>query len=168
MPFTHPAELPGGQNMAAFLDMLAYSEGTSTVPGSDDGYNVNVGRALFQGYGKHPRIPVMTRWGWSDAAGRYQIMAAIPGRIKTDTWDWASRACGVSDFSPAAQDKVAVYLITRRGALHDIEAGRLADAIEKCRKEWASLPGAGYGQREHKFEALRAQYLLHGGTDIEA
>lgn len=42
-------------------------------------------------------------------------MAAIPGRIKTSTWDWASRACGASDFSPAAQDKVAVYLITRRG-----------------------------------------------------
>lgn len=151
--------------MAAFLDMLAYSEGTSTVPGSDDGYNVNVGRGLFQGYAAHPRIPVMTKWGWSDAAGRYQVMAAIPGKIKTDTWDWASRACGVSDFSPAAQDKVAVYLITRRGALADIEAGRLADAITKCRKEWASLPGAGYGQREHKFEALRAQYLLHGGVD---
>ena len=92
-------------------------------------------------------------------------MAAIPGRIKTDTLDWASRACGVSDFSPAAQDKVAVYLITRRGALRDIEAWRLADAITKCRKEWASLPGAGYGQREHKFQALREQYLSHGGVD---
>lgn len=168
MPFTDPAELAGGRNMAAFLDMLAYSEGTSTVRGSDDGYNVNVGRALFHGYAKHPRIPIMTRWGWSDAAGRYQIMAAIPGRIKTDTWDWASRACGLSDFSPSAQDKVAVYLITRRGALPDIEAGRLAEAITKCRKEWASLPGAGYGQREHAYEVLRTQYLLHGGTDIDA
>lgn len=168
MPCTNPASLPGGLNMAAFLDMLAYSEGTSTVLGSDDGYNVNVGRALFQGYAAHPRIPVMTKWGWSDAAGRYQVMAAIPGKIKTDTWDWASRACGVTDFGPAAQDKVAVYLITRRGALADIEAGRLADAITKCRKEWASLPGAGYGQREHAYEVLRAQYLLHGGTDIEA
>lgn len=145
MPFTDAAVLPGGPNMAAFLDMLAFSEGTSTVSGSDNGYNVNVGRALFNGYAKHPRIPVMTRWGWSDAAGRYQIMAAIPGRIKTDTWDWASRACGVLDFSPSAQDKVAVYLITRRGALADIQAGRLGDAITKYRKEWASLPGAGYG-----------------------
>lgn len=61
MPFTNPATLPGGQNMAAFLDMLAYSEGTSTMPGSDDGYNVNVGRELFIGYARHPRIAVMTR-----------------------------------------------------------------------------------------------------------
>ncbi|WP_272871724.1 hypothetical protein [Cupriavidus necator] len=34
--------------MAAFLDMLAFSEGTSPVPGKVDGYNVNVGRTLFQ------------------------------------------------------------------------------------------------------------------------
>jgi len=87
-------------NLAAFLDVVGYSEGTASLAGSDEGYNVNVGRTLFSGYDKHPRIAVQTRWGWSDAAGRYQTMAAIPGRIKTDTWDWASRACGVRDFSP--------------------------------------------------------------------
>lgn len=39
----------GGSNMAAFLDTLAFSEGTSTVAGSDDGYNLNVGGELFHG-----------------------------------------------------------------------------------------------------------------------
>lgn len=82
MPYTNPASLLGGQNMAAFLDVLAYSEGTSTVPSAT---TATLGRALFHGYDRHPRIAVLTRWGWSDAAGRYQIMAAIPGRIRTDT-----------------------------------------------------------------------------------
>ncbi|AGW91652.1 hypothetical protein N234_16605 [Ralstonia pickettii DTP0602] len=63
--------------MAAILDMLAYSEGTSTVPGSDDGYNVNVGGQILHGCAAHPRIPVLTNWGWSDAAGRHQVMAAM-------------------------------------------------------------------------------------------
>lgn len=151
--------------MAAFLDVIGFSEGTATIAESDDGYNVNVGGALFRGYDKHPRVAVRTRWGLSDAAGRYQIMAAIPGRIVTDTWDWASRACGVRDFSPESQDRVAVYLIKRRGAMGDIIAGRLRDALTKCRAEWASLPGAGYGQFEHSYETLRAQYLLHGGNE---
>ncbi|CAG9173020.1 glycoside hydrolase family 104 protein [Cupriavidus respiraculi] len=168
MPYTHSDQLPGGQNMAAFLDMLGFSEGTTTVAGSDDGYNVNVGGELFAGYDRHPRRAVLTRWGLSDAAGRYQIMAAIPGKIRTDTWDWASRACKVFDFSPASQDKVAAYLVTRRGALPDLLEGRFAAAVEKCRKEWASLPGAGYGQREHRLELLREKYLAFGGTDIEA
>lgn len=168
MPFTHPDQLVGGRSMAAFLDMLGFSEGTTTVAGSDDGYNVNVGGKLFTGYDRHPRIIVLTRWGLSDAAGRYQIMAAVPGKIRTDTWDWASRACGVTDFSPRSQDIVAAYLVKRRGALPDLLAGRFAEAVRKCRQEWASLPGAGYGQREHRLETLREVYLAHGGTDIEA
>lgn len=162
MPFTDPAQL-GGQNVAALLDTIAFSEATSTVDGSDDGYNVIVGGALFQGYASHPRIAVLTRWGWSDAAGRYQFMAAIPKQIRTDTWDWASRAVGVRDFGPHAQDLVAAFLIKHRGAFEDIVAGRLRDALAKCRQEWASLPGAGYGQHENKYEQLRAQYLLCGG-----
>lgn len=35
----------GGANVLAFLDMLAWSEGTSTIKASDDGYDVLVGEA---------------------------------------------------------------------------------------------------------------------------
>jgi muramidase (phage lysozyme) len=162
MPRINP-EAVGGVNVCAFLDMLAVSEGTSTIEDSDDGYNVIVGGDFFSSYVAHPRIAVQTRWGWSDAAGRYQIMAAIPGKIRTDTWDWASRACKVTDFSPESQDQVALYLIARRGALPFIQSGRLAEAIAKCRPEWASLPGAGYGQHENSFEQLKAVYQVAGG-----
>jgi hypothetical protein len=40
----------------------------------------------------------------SDAAGRYQIMAAVPGKIKTDTWDWASRANARADLAEQRAD----------------------------------------------------------------
>lgn len=155
----------GGANVLAFLQMLKHSEGTAGR--GDDGYNVNVGGQLFTGYAEHPRIAVETRWGWSDAAGAYQLMAAIPGRIKTDTWDWASRAAGVRDFTPLSQDRVAIYLIARRKAIEDIKAGRLDAAVSKCAKEWASLPGAGYGQREQGMATLRAWYVEAGGRILE-
>jgi len=152
----------GGQNVLAFLDMLAKAEGTFGV--GDDGYDVNVGGELFVGYERHPRIAVRTRWGWSDAAGRYQIMAAIPGRIRTDTWDWASRAVGAKDFSPLNQDRVAIYLIARARAVDDIKAGRLDVAIAKCAPVWASLPGSPYGQRTHIISHLQAAFEAAGGT----
>ncbi|GEM_PF-1965096 len=44
----------GGSNVFAFLDMLAWSEGASTIKSSDDGYKVLVGGTLFSDYSKHP------------------------------------------------------------------------------------------------------------------
>ena len=67
------------------------------------------------------------------------------------------------DFGPESQDKWAIQLIKERRALPDIEAGRIESAIAKCRNIWASLPGAGYGQPEHKIEKLIAQYVKYGG-----
>lgn len=42
------------RNLAAFLDMPAYSEGTDKY-GEDDGYNVVVADSLFDSYADHPR-----------------------------------------------------------------------------------------------------------------
>ncbi|MGN6312870.1 MAG: glycoside hydrolase family 24 protein [Rhodanobacteraceae bacterium] len=149
----------------AFLDTIAWSEiGPDLLAKSDDGYNVLVGGHLFDSYAHHPRIAVHTRWGWSDAAGRYQLMAAIPGRIETDTWDWASKAAGVNDFTPASQDRVCVYLVRHHGALEDVITGRFVAAVAKCRLEWASLPGAGYGQRENRITALQQAFVKAGGV----
>lgn len=149
-------------NLHAFLDMIAVSEGTKGR--GDDGYNIIVGGGTFGSYADHPRIVVQTRYGKSDAAGRYQIMAAVPGQITTNTWDWVSRSLGLPDFSPASQDAAAAELIRRRGALSDIYAGNIASAISKCRKEWASLPGAGYGQGENSLSYLLAAYQNAGGS----
>jgi len=160
MPYTDAAAL-GSQNLAAYLDMLGFSEGTdnSRQPTRDHGYDVLVGGALFSSYADHPRVLVdLPRLGIkSTAAGRYQLLARY--------YDVYKRQLGLADFGPAAQDAIAVQQIRERGALADIKAGRLADAVAKCRNIWASLPGAGYGQHEQKFEELRAHYLLCGGQE---
>ncbi|MOA41495.1 hypothetical protein D3C78_1634590 [compost metagenome] len=53
---------------------------------------------------------------------------------------------------------MAIQQIREQLALADIQAGRIADAISKCRNIWASLPGAGYGQHEHKLETMLARF----------
>ncbi|WP_367394514.1 glycoside hydrolase family 104 protein [Cupriavidus sp. Agwp_2] len=163
MPFTKPENLPGGENMAAFLDVLAFSEGTDNgrQRTNNHGYDVLVGGGLFTSYADHPRQLIsLPRLGIkSTAAGRYQLLSRY--------YDAYKRQLGLRDFGPAAQDAIAVQQIRERRAIPDIEAGRLREAIAKCRNIWASLPGAGYGQHEHKFETLRAQFLLHGGVDVE-
>lgn len=157
MPRLSPFEL-GSANLAAFLDMLAYSEGTSTVAGSDNGYNVIVGGTLLEDYADHPRKVVwLPRYKIrSSAAGRYQFLAR--------TWDDLAKRLRLPDFTPDSQDLAAVELIRGRRAVELIHQGRIAEAIDRCCKIWASLPGAGYGQREHKLETLLDVYVRGAGT----
>ncbi|GAB7533643.1 glycoside hydrolase family protein [Pseudomonas sp. 3A(2025)] len=143
----------GGTNVLAFLDMLAWSEGTSTLKASDDGYNVLVGGKLFADYSKHPRVLVdLPRYNIkSTAAGRYQFLAR--------TWDAIVKNYGfIGRFTPEAQDLAAIKLLIECGALPFIQAGSIEQAINKAAPIWASLPGAGYGQREHKLARLLEIY----------
>jgi muramidase (phage lysozyme) len=141
-------------NTAAFLDMLAVSEGTYGK--GDDGYNVLVGGKLFQGYDDHPRILVRINSKLkSTAAGRYQILKR--------TFDAYKELLGLKDFCPSSQDAIAIQLIKEQGALPDVKAGRFAEAVRKCNNIWASLPGAGYGQRENKLADLERAYVRAGG-----
>ena len=52
----------------------------------------------------------------------------------------------------------------RRGALPMIDRGDIRQAIDRCSNIWASLPGAGYGQFEHKADSLIAKFKEAGGT----
>ncbi|MBP3063643.1 Muramidase (phage lambda lysozyme) [Ectopseudomonas chengduensis] len=150
----------GGVNVLAFLDMLAWSEGTDhpRQHTRDQGYDVIVGGALFEGYADHPRklVPLPRLGIKSTAAGRYQLLSRY--------YDAYKQTLGLRDFSPLSQDLIALQQIRERRALPDIQAGRIPEAIEKCRNIWASLPGAGYGQHEHKLESLIAHYLAAGGV----
>lgn len=148
----------GGQNVCAFLDMLAVSEGTSTDPDSDDGYNVIVGGELFVGYADHPRrlVNLPSLGIASTAAGRYQLLARY--------FDAYRKQLGLPDFSPLSQDRIAIQQIRERSAIDDIVAGRLESAIAKCSNIWASLPGNSYGQHQHTIETLRVAFIANGGT----
>ena len=64
---------------------------------------------------------------------------------------------------PKSQDAVALQQIGR-GALPMIDRGDIRRAIDRCSNIWASLPGAGYGQFEHKADSLIAKFKEAGGT----
>ncbi len=149
-------------NLVAFLDTIAYSEGTDKPgqPTKDRGYDVLVGGGLFTGYADHPRKLIdLPRLGIkSTAAGRYQILARY--------YDVYKAQLKLPDFSPRSQDLIAIQLIRECKALDDIDTGRIADALGKCKSRWASLPGAGYGQHEHKVDTLIAVFKRRGGIII--
>ena len=139
-------------NVIAFLDMIAYAEGA--------GYSTLFGNDTFVGFDDHPRKVIRKSGYASSAAGRYQFLQK--------TWDDVAPKIGATSFDPYWQDRAAVYLIKRKGALADVIAGRFADAINKVRKIWASLPGAGYGQPERQFDELLTVYIEAGGTVLMA
>lgn len=149
-------------NLVAFLDTIAYSEGTDKPgqPTKDRGYDVLVGGGLFTGYADHPRKLIeLPRFGIkSTAAGRYQILARF--------YDHYRVQLKLPDFSPRSQDLIAIQLIRECRALDDIDTGRITVALDKCRSRWASLPGAGYGQHEHKVETLVAVFKRRVGVIV--
>ena len=49
---------------------------------------------------------------------------------------------------------MALQQIKERGAFTMIDRGDIRQAINRCNNIWASLPGAGYGQFEHKADSL--------------
>lgn len=148
-------------NLAAFLDMIAYSEiGPKLLAETDDGYNVIVGGGVFSCYEGHPRKLVdLPRLGIkSTAAGRYQLLARYFDAYKRQF------PRSIHDFSPLAQDWIALQQIRERKATADIIAGRFDAAVAKVSNIWASLPGAGYGQHENDLERLRVAYAEAGGS----
>lgn len=144
-------------NVRAFLQMLRYGEGTT----GPDGYRTMFGGQLFDNnYADHPRKAIKAslkgRPITSTAAGAYQFLAR--------TWTALVAQHGFKDFSPESQDLAAVALIRGRKALDDVIAGRFNQAVGRCNREWASLPGSPYGQPVVSMEKARALYEAAGGT----
>ncbi len=144
------------RNVRAFLMMIRAGEGTADA----GGYSRLFGGQQFSSFADHPRLKITRTFAGkpltSSAAGAYQFLI--------QTWDECRRALDLPDFTPASQDAAAVYLIRRRGALADVKAGRFAEAVRKCAKEWASLPGSPYGQPVKTMAQARQTYETNGGT----
>lgn len=106
-------------------------EGTSGA----DGYRTMFGGSTFEDFSDHPRKLNTSNGLTSDAAGKYQFLST--------TWDEASAATGVTDFSPRSQEIAARYLIQRAGIDPDApinskeELIRVMNALSPV---WASLP----------------------------
>lgn len=143
-------------NMAAFLRLIRAGE----TGQSDVAYRTMFGGSTFDDFDDHPRITNRDSGLASTAAGAYQFLAT--------TWDECRYALGLLDFSPPSQDLAAVFLIRRRGALADVLAGRIEQAIKRCNREWASLPGSPYGQPTRTLAQALAVYAQYGGQLVPA
>jgi lysozyme len=147
--FTIPvADVLNDPQVQAFLWLIRTGEGTT----GPNGYRTLFGGSLFSSFADHPRQSITRSGITSTAAGAYQFLSR--------TWDEMAAMYGLADFTPANQDFAAVGLIKRRGALADVMAGRFRAAIDKCNKEWASLPGSPYGQPTLTYD--RAASVLAG------
>ena len=140
-------------NVRAFLKAIRLGEGTS----DEAGYYRIVGGGMFIDDSHHPNVRVwIDRYKvWSTAAGAYQIIRP--------TWNNLVQQYGFEDFTPESQDEAAVALIAGRHALEDVMLGKLENAVRKCSKEWASLPGSEAGQRTEKFADIQKFYVDNGG-----
>lgn len=149
--------------LKAFLDLIAWSEGTSTSTVTlNQGYDVLVtgihGPGAFTDYSDHPFAHGgSVQWHanpaeFSTAAGRYQILAHYFEVYKAQL--------GLPDFAPASQDAVAVQLMKERGALAMVMAGNIAGAIRACSSAWASFPGNDYAQGGHDMATLLEEYQV--------
>jgi muramidase (phage lysozyme) len=113
--------------------MIAWAEGTSTNPRSDNGYNVQfTGRIFNNGYRDHPRQIIRASGISSSASGRYQFL--------NTTWDRLAARLGLNSFSPANQDRAAVELLKSRGAYDAVLRQDWPTVIDKIACEWASIP----------------------------
>lgn len=113
------------QRLQAFLESIAASEGAN--------YNTVVGGGTFDDFSQHPnRVGLITGDGPSTAAGRYQITGK--------TWRSVQQALGLTNFGPESQDRAAIELLRRRGALQDVLDGNIDAALGKLGDEWQGLP----------------------------
>lgn len=144
-------ELLSNPNVRAFLLVIRLGEGTL----GDDGYRTIYGGSHFDSFADHPRTVVKAGKWSSSAAGAYQFLSK--------TWDALVSQHNLRDFTPASQDLGALYLIEGRKALQDVLNGDISQAITKCNREWASLPGSPYGQPTQTMEAALAFYRAQGG-----
>jgi lysozyme len=152
-------------NVEAFLDMLRYAEGTL----SDEGYRALFGwrpgnGRTFDSFADHPRLlfPYTNLAGvtiQTSAAGAYQITRTTFDALRGKYPELRGRG-----FDPQTQDDMAVLLIAERGALADVQAGRLAAAIDKLRKVWASLPNSNVNQPTRSYAALAQTFTENGGV----
>jgi len=171
--------------VAAFLDLIAAAEGTSTnAHTQNDGYDVIVsgvdGAHTFSDYSIHPfsqgRAPIIVRepkpavynTAAEIAAGGPEIIApaehplysTASGRyqITLPTWEELTFIVRLGTFSPQSQDLGAIELLRQARALDPIADADIATAVKRCCMTWASFPGNSYGQGGRSLDWLQTTY----------
>lgn len=143
-------------NIKAFLKLIRYAEHRRE---DDDVYfHLLGGKLKFYDTSRHPIQKIFARGKCPDIAGAYHHKLKI--------WEEAYDKGIVSDFSPAAQDILAVNRLISSKALKYVEAGDVENAITRLSDVWTSLPGACNSQMKmneakERFEKYLREFNLH-------
>ena len=122
------------------------------------GYDVIVGGELFTDYSRSPSQTCHAK------TQNPNQQAPDATSFFSRWWDALTASSWPERLLSESQDAVALQQIKERGALPMIDRGDIRQAIDRCSNIWASLPGAGYGQFEHKADSLIAKFKEAGGT----
>ena len=155
-------------NVRAFLRAIRAGE---SHPDLDEAYTALFGwkpgnGQVFNDFTAHPNVRTYEthdgqfikngKIDFTTAAGAYQIVQT--------TWAGLQRKYPwLRTFSPDSQDLAAICLINDRGALSDVLAGNIVQAINKLGDEWASLPSSTVGQPTVALGKVLGVYTRHGG-----
>ena len=123
----------------AFLDMLAWSEGTDNgrQKTRNHGYDVVASGELFTDYSDHPRKlvtlnPKLKSTGWN---AFYQLLSRW--------WDAYRKQLGLKDFSPKKSGRCGIAARLRSdSALPMIDRGDIRQAIDRYGNIWKTTAGA--------------------------
>lgn len=158
-------------NVAAFLAMIRAAEGTAPPEAYGALFGWPAAGRNFDPYSAtgHPRVffnytDKSGKTVRTSAAGAYQIIWTTWSAYYVPFMAWCGlngREC--TGFTPGTQDSFAEFLLSLDGALDDVKAGRLPEALAIARKRWASLPGAGYNQPERSQQFVINAYTNAGG-----
>ncbi|MGE0350384.1 glycoside hydrolase family 24 protein [Hydrogenophaga sp.] len=143
-------------NVRALVAVIRRGEGTA----GPEGYRTLFGGELFDSFAAHPNRKITRTLGGRSITST----AAGAGQFLYSTWQETARIMGLTDFTPASQDRAIVGRIAARGALEDAKAGRFDVAVKKIATEWASMPGSPYGQPVISLATARAVFASAGGS----
>ena len=140
----------------AFLDMLAWSEGT------DNGRQKNQKSWLW----RHCRRRAITDYSDHSSQTYYAKPKTQINRRRTPPASFllvdVTAQLGLKDFSPKVRTLWHCSRL-RSGALPGDWSWWYPSGNRPLRNIWASLPGAGYGQFEHKADSPIAKFKEAGG-----
>jgi len=179
------ATVKADKRITAFLDLIAWSEGTTTHPLTKcDGYDVIVtgvdGLHTFTDFSTHPfalgRAPILVRPSCQGSDAVYDaethkllhpaempqpaLHSTASGRYQFILPSWQKIAARIfaGTFSPANQDMAAIHVLHNLNAVQPILGGYYMEAVHLCSEEWASFPGNLFGQPVHTEDELTKQY----------
>lgn len=168
----------GGDELA-WADAKPYQKALlNTIAGPESGgrYNVIYGGGKFDDFSRHPNKAVRIQTGpnagrTSSAAGKYQFLGS--------TYEDQAKKLGLTDFSPASQDKAAWNLAAETykaktgqdldTVLQSGDPQAIAQVGEVLNPIWTSLPGGiEQGTNTNRFVATYQRALGAGATPAQA